>query len=54
MRLQQFLFAFLLFAMSFLLINGQRPANLAMRRKSHRHNCLQRRCVPLHSRVPFP
>ncbi|XP_023370024.1 apelin receptor early endogenous ligand-like [Otolemur garnettii] len=31
-----------------------RPANLAMRRKLHRHNCLQRRCMPLHSRVPFP
>ncbi|XP_032719719.1 apelin receptor early endogenous ligand [Lontra canadensis] len=54
MRLQQFLFACLLFVMSLLLINGQRPANLAVRRKLHRHNCLQRRCVPLHSRVPFP
>ena len=30
------------------------PANLAMRRKLHRPNCLQRRCMPLHSRVPFP
>ncbi|XP_069349509.1 apelin receptor early endogenous ligand [Eulemur rufifrons] len=54
MRFQQFLFVFFIFMMSLLLINGQRPANLAMRRKLHRHNCLQRRCMPLHSRVPFP
>ncbi|XP_014645353.1 apelin receptor early endogenous ligand [Diceros bicornis minor] len=53
MRLQQFFFVFLIFMMS-LLINGQRPANLAMRRKLYRHNCVQRRCMPLHSRVPFP
>ncbi|KAM6075815.1 apelin receptor early endogenous ligand [Chlamydotis macqueenii] len=33
---------------------GQRPANLALRRKLHRHGCSHRRCVPLHSRVPFP
>ncbi|XP_012582269.1 PREDICTED: apelin receptor early endogenous ligand [Condylura cristata] len=54
MRMQQFLFVFLIFMMSLLLIDGQRPANLGMRRKLHRHNCLQRRCMPLHSRVPFP
>uniref|UniRef100_A0A8D2P5V9 Uncharacterized protein n=1 Tax=Zosterops lateralis melanops TaxID=1220523 RepID=A0A8D2P5V9_ZOSLA len=28
--------------------------NLALRRKLHRHSCSQRRCIPLHSRVPFP
>ncbi|XP_036872518.1 apelin receptor early endogenous ligand [Manis javanica] len=54
MRFQQFLFVLLIFIMCLLLINGQRPANLAMRRKLHRQNCLQRRCMPLHSRVPFP
>ncbi|XP_012501557.1 PREDICTED: apelin receptor early endogenous ligand [Propithecus coquereli] len=54
MRFQQFCFVFFIFMMSLLLINGQRPANLAMRRKLHRHNCPQRRCMPLHSRVPFP
>ncbi|XP_037352658.1 apelin receptor early endogenous ligand [Talpa occidentalis] len=54
MRMQQFFFVFLLFMMSLLLSDGQRPANLVMRRKLHRHNCLQRRCMPLHSRVPFP
>ncbi|XP_014446382.1 apelin receptor early endogenous ligand [Tupaia chinensis] len=54
MRFRQFFFVFLIFMMNLLLINGQRPANLALRRKLHRHNCLQRRCMPLHSRVPFP
>ncbi|XP_059551284.1 apelin receptor early endogenous ligand [Myotis daubentonii] len=54
MRLQQLLFVFLIVMMSLLLINGQRPANLAMRRKLHRLSCHQRRCMPLHSRVPFP
>ncbi|XP_032079546.1 apelin receptor early endogenous ligand-like [Thamnophis elegans] len=37
-----------------LLVHGQRPANLANRRKLHRHHCSHRRCMPLHSRVPFP
>ncbi|XP_015100469.2 apelin receptor early endogenous ligand [Vicugna pacos] len=54
MRLQQFFFLFVIFMMSPLLIHGQRSANLAMRRKLPRYNCLQRRCIPLHSRVPFP
>uniref|UniRef100_A0A3P8ZIY2 Uncharacterized protein n=1 Tax=Esox lucius TaxID=8010 RepID=A0A3P8ZIY2_ESOLU len=27
---------------------------LNMRRKYHRHHCPHRRCMPLHSRVPFP
>ncbi|XP_054636210.1 apelin receptor early endogenous ligand [Dunckerocampus dactyliophorus] len=27
---------------------------LNLRRKYHRHFCLHRRCLPLHSRVPFP
>ncbi|KAM6345666.1 apelin receptor early endogenous ligand [Podargus strigoides] len=33
---------------------AQRPASLALRRKLHRHGCSHRRCMPLHSRVPFP
>uniref|UniRef100_A0A3Q1BG28 Uncharacterized protein n=1 Tax=Amphiprion ocellaris TaxID=80972 RepID=A0A3Q1BG28_AMPOC len=36
---------------------GRRPVNqnfLNLRRKYHRHHCLYRRCLPLHSRVPFP
>ncbi|XP_074171947.1 apelin receptor early endogenous ligand [Rhinolophus sinicus] len=52
MRFQQFFFVFFIFMMS-LLINGQ-TSNLAMRRKLHRLSCHQRRCMPLHSRVPFP
>uniref|UniRef100_A0A665TNE6 Uncharacterized protein n=1 Tax=Echeneis naucrates TaxID=173247 RepID=A0A665TNE6_ECHNA len=27
---------------------------LNLRKKYHRHHCLHRRCLPLHSRVPFP
>ncbi|XP_012880184.1 PREDICTED: apelin receptor early endogenous ligand [Dipodomys ordii] len=54
MRFQQLLCVFLVFMMSLLLTTGQRPANLVLRRKLHRHSCLQRRCIPLHSRVPFP
>nr|XP_044987578.1 apelin receptor early endogenous ligand [Jaculus jaculus] len=54
MRFQLLLLAFLIFMMSLLFIHGQRPVNLALRRKLHRHNCFQRRCTPLHSRVPFP
>ncbi|KAM9237833.1 apelin receptor early endogenous ligand [Dugong dugon] len=53
MRFQRFFFVFFILIMS-LLISGQRPANLVMRRKFHRHSCLQRRCMPLHSRVPLP
>ncbi|XP_016278623.2 apelin receptor early endogenous ligand [Monodelphis domestica] len=54
MRFPLLFLVFLFFAMGILLINGQRPGNLALRRKLHRHSCLQRRCIPLHSRVPFP
>ncbi|XP_015239323.1 PREDICTED: apelin receptor early endogenous ligand [Cyprinodon variegatus] len=31
-----------------------RPDFLNLRRKYHRHHCPHRRCMPLHSRVPFP
>uniref|UniRef100_A0AAQ4QGU0 Uncharacterized protein n=1 Tax=Gasterosteus aculeatus aculeatus TaxID=481459 RepID=A0AAQ4QGU0_GASAC len=27
---------------------------LNLRRRYHRHHCPYRRCLPLHSRVPFP
>uniref|UniRef100_A0A8C5H954 Uncharacterized protein n=1 Tax=Gouania willdenowi TaxID=441366 RepID=A0A8C5H954_GOUWI len=30
------------------------PDFLNLRRKYHRHYCHYRRCLPLHSRVPFP
>ncbi|XP_061626434.1 apelin receptor early endogenous ligand [Phyllopteryx taeniolatus] len=31
-----------------------RPNFLNLRKRYHRHFCLYRRCLPLHSRVPFP
>ncbi|MEE6461075.1 hypothetical protein FKM82_001183 [Ascaphus truei] len=54
MDFQKLFFALFFITMSLLLINGQRPANAGQRRRVNRHNCLQRRCMPLHSRVPFP
>nr|XP_025978672.1 apelin receptor early endogenous ligand [Dromaius novaehollandiae] len=54
MRLHQLLRTAFFLVVTLLLAGGQRPANLALRRKPHRHGCSQRRCVPLHSRVPFP
>ncbi|XP_066487738.1 apelin receptor early endogenous ligand [Tiliqua scincoides] len=54
MRLRQLFLTCFWLLTGLLLIQGQRPANLAMRRKLHRHHCSHRRCMPLHSRVPFP
>ncbi|XP_078533144.1 apelin receptor early endogenous ligand [Lissotriton helveticus] len=54
MKLQR-LFAILLWILvGALFINGQKPVNPGHRRRLHRHNCSLRRCLPLHSRVPFP
>ncbi|XP_018782209.2 apelin receptor early endogenous ligand [Serinus canaria] len=54
MRLRLLLWIVAVLLASLLLAHGQRPANLALRRKLHRHGCSHRRCIPLHSRVPFP
>ncbi|NXB23821.1 ELA protein, partial [Rhagologus leucostigma] len=54
MRLQLLLWIAVVLLASLLPAYGQRPANLALRRKLHRHGCSHRRCMPLHSRVPFP
>ncbi|NXF44217.1 ELA protein, partial [Oceanites oceanicus] len=54
MRLQLLLWIVFFLLASLLPAGGQRPANLALRRKLHRHGCSHRRCMPLHSRVPFP
>eukprot|EP00076_Gallus_gallus_P020198 XP_015140794.1 apelin receptor early endogenous ligand isoform X1 [Gallus gallus] len=54
MRLRRLLCVVFLLLVSLLPAAAQRPANLALRRKLHRHNCSHRRCMPLHSRVPFP
>ncbi|XP_060102549.1 apelin receptor early endogenous ligand [Heteronotia binoei] len=54
MRVQLLLWICLLIMTGVLRGNGQRPANLSLRRKLHRQHCSHRRCMPLHSRVPFP
>uniref|UniRef100_UPI00398F7B65 apelin receptor early endogenous ligand n=1 Tax=Pristiophorus japonicus TaxID=55135 RepID=UPI00398F7B65 len=53
MRFQHLFHILLVVCTSLLLISGQK-AGKRWRRKMQRHNCLQRRCLPLHSRVPFP
>ncbi|XP_075045602.1 apelin receptor early endogenous ligand [Mixophyes fleayi] len=54
MEFQKLFYILLIILMSLLLIHGQKPANLGQRRRIHRHNCFLKRCMPLHSRVPFP
>ncbi|XP_018591305.1 apelin receptor early endogenous ligand [Scleropages formosus] len=58
MRVQILLYIFLLILASLLLVNAQKPGTLPdvlnLRRKFHRHLCPHRRCMPLHSKVPFP
>ncbi|XP_069487480.1 apelin receptor early endogenous ligand [Ambystoma mexicanum] len=54
MKWQKLLAILFWILMGALLVNGQRPVNAAHRRRLHRHNCSLRRCMPLHSRVPFP
>uniref|UniRef100_A0A8C9V3W1 Apelin receptor early endogenous ligand n=1 Tax=Scleropages formosus TaxID=113540 RepID=A0A8C9V3W1_SCLFO len=54
MRVQILLYIFLLILASLLLVNAQKPDVLNLRRKFHRHLCPHRRCMPLHSKVPFP
>ncbi|XP_055975152.1 apelin receptor early endogenous ligand [Sorex fumeus] len=53
MRVQQVFFV-VIFLLSLVLTNGQRSATSTTRINSYRKNCRQRRCRPLHSRVPFP
>ncbi|XP_023655195.1 apelin receptor early endogenous ligand [Paramormyrops kingsleyae] len=54
MRILNFFYILLLLATFLLLVKGQRPDFLNLKRKYHRHHCPHRRCMPLHSRVPFP
>ncbi|XP_026059754.1 apelin receptor early endogenous ligand [Carassius auratus] len=45
----------LLLLLTFLLIaSAGKQDFLNLRRKYRRHNCPKKRCLPLHSRVPFP
>ncbi|XP_077125904.1 apelin receptor early endogenous ligand [Ranitomeya variabilis] len=54
MKFQNLFYILFIILISLLLTLGQRPANLGPRRRPHRHNCFMKRCMPLHSRVPFP
>ncbi|XP_075705779.1 apelin receptor early endogenous ligand [Rhinoderma darwinii] len=54
MRFQKLFYILFIILMNLLLILGQRPASHIQRRRPHRHNCFLKRCMPLHSRVPFP
>ncbi|XP_035273153.1 apelin receptor early endogenous ligand [Anguilla rostrata] len=54
MRLQKLLFVLLLLLITLLLVQGHKPDFLNLRRKYYRHLCASRRCMHLHSRVPFP
>ncbi|XP_062992172.1 apelin receptor early endogenous ligand [Elgaria multicarinata webbii] len=54
MRFQRLLLTWFLLLAGVLLTDGQRASNLAARRKQHKNHCSHRRCMPLHSRVPFP
>ncbi|XP_066430772.1 apelin receptor early endogenous ligand [Eleutherodactylus coqui] len=54
MKFQKLFYILFITLISLLLIHGQKPANLGQRRRPHRHNCFLKRCMPLHSRVPFP
>nr|XP_057928296.1 apelin receptor early endogenous ligand [Doryrhamphus excisus] len=47
-------FILLLLATVVVPASSARQDFLNLRRKYHRHFCLHRRCLPLHSRVPFP
>uniref|UniRef100_A0A3P9JH55 Apelin receptor early endogenous ligand n=2 Tax=Oryzias latipes TaxID=8090 RepID=A0A3P9JH55_ORYLA len=54
MRVWNLLYLLLLLAAALAPVFSARPDFLNLRRKYHRHHCLHRRCMPLHSRVPFP
>uniref|UniRef100_A0AAY4DK27 Apelin receptor early endogenous ligand n=1 Tax=Denticeps clupeoides TaxID=299321 RepID=A0AAY4DK27_9TELE len=48
------LFLLMLLAAALVVTDAQKPDFLNMRRKYRRHHCPHKRCLPLHSRVPFP
>ncbi|KAM9769120.1 apelin receptor early endogenous ligand [Menidia menidia] len=54
MKVFNLLYLFLLLVAVAAPVSSARPDFLNLRRKYHRHHCLHRRCLPLHSRVPFP
>ncbi|XP_017317109.1 apelin receptor early endogenous ligand [Ictalurus punctatus] len=54
MRFFHPLFILLLLLTVLMLVCAQKPDFLNLRRKYRRHHCPHKRCLPLHSRVPFP
>uniref|UniRef100_A0A3B4V8U2 Apelin receptor early endogenous ligand n=2 Tax=Seriola TaxID=8160 RepID=A0A3B4V8U2_SERDU len=55
MRIFNLLYLLVLLAAVYILIKTSLFSDfLNLRRKYHRHHCPHRRCLPLHSRVPFP
>ncbi|XP_034157211.1 apelin receptor early endogenous ligand [Pangasianodon hypophthalmus] len=58
MRFFHPLFILLLLLTVLMLVSAQKPGCkhnfLNLRRKYRRHHCPHKRCLPLHSRVPFP
>ncbi|XP_026159858.1 apelin receptor early endogenous ligand [Mastacembelus armatus] len=54
MKIFNLLYLLLLLAAIMAPTSSSRPDFLNLRRKYHRHHCPHRRCLPLHSRVPFP
>uniref|UniRef100_A0A3Q0SBD4 Apelin receptor early endogenous ligand n=1 Tax=Amphilophus citrinellus TaxID=61819 RepID=A0A3Q0SBD4_AMPCI len=56
MRIFNLLYLLMLLAAMAASVSTAKPGKhfLNLRRKYHRHHCPHRRCLPLHSRVPFP
>ncbi|XP_051561150.1 apelin receptor early endogenous ligand [Myxocyprinus asiaticus] len=54
MRFFHPLYLYLLLLTVLLIISAEKQDFLNLRRKYRRHNCPKKRCLPLHSRVPFP
>ncbi|XP_065131061.1 apelin receptor early endogenous ligand [Paramisgurnus dabryanus] len=57
MRFFHPMYLLLLLLAALLITSAERPGKtdfLNLRRKYRRHNCMKKRCLPLHSRVPFP
>ncbi|KAJ0033563.1 hypothetical protein NQD34_000670 [Periophthalmus magnuspinnatus] len=54
MKMFNLLYLLLLLVALLVSASAARPDFLNLRRRYHRHHCPHRRCLPLHSRVPFP
>ncbi|XP_034456909.1 apelin receptor early endogenous ligand [Hippoglossus hippoglossus] len=54
MRIFNLFYVLLLLAAAVASVSSARPGKHLQKRRYHRHHCPHRRCLPLHSRVPFP